>query len=63
MYPPPDRQQFEIVLRGELEEAERLLTEAAPEQRMEAIERFSQALHAFSELVLNGKAPKESRCA
>jgi hypothetical protein len=58
-----DRQQLEIMLRRELEEAERLLNEATPAQKPEALKRFSQSLHEFTELVLNGKVPKESRCA
>jgi hypothetical protein len=58
-----DRRQLEMMLRGELEDAERLLNEATPEQKPEALKRFSQVLHVFTELVLNGKTPKESRCA
>jgi hypothetical protein len=63
MYPPPNRQQLEIMLRGELEEAERLLNEATSERKPEALKRFTHALNAFSELVLDGRVPRESRCA
>jgi len=58
-----DRQQLEIMLRRELEEAESRLKKAAPEQKQEAVKQYSQALKAFSELVVHGKEPKESRCA
>jgi len=58
-----DRQQLEMMLRRELEEAERQLKEATPEQKAGAVRQFRQALHAFSELVVHGKVPKESRCA
>ena len=63
MYPPPERQQLESLLLGELEEAGRRLNEASPEQKPEALERFTQALQLFTELVLDGKAPKKAQFA
>ena len=56
-----DLRQLEMVLRTELEEAERQLKGATPEQKAEAVRQFRQALHAFSELVVHGNAPEESR--
>jgi hypothetical protein len=57
------REQLENRLREELEQAERLLKSASPEQKPEARRRFEEALHRFSELVLKGKIPTQWKCA
>jgi hypothetical protein len=58
-----ERKQLEQRLRAELGDAERLLDNSTPEQKPAALERFTEALRAFSELILDGRAPRESRRA
>ena len=57
------KEQPEGRLRAELDEADRLLRIATPEQKPEARERLREALNRFKELVMYGKAPEDSRCA
>ena len=53
-----EREQLEKRLRAELDQAEHFLNDATPEQKLDAVERFRQALRNFSEYVLEGKTPK-----
>ena len=51
---------LELRLRRELDEAERELRNATPEQKPEALRRFKDALQRFSTFVFTGKVPR--RC-
>ena len=53
----PHREQLELRLKAHLDEAERQLRNANPQELDEARRRFRQALHDFKLLVLDGKTP------
>ena len=51
-----DREQLlELCLKAELDEAERQLRDATPQEKEQARLRFKQALHNFTLFVLEGK--------
>ena len=47
------REQLELQLKAELDEAEHFLRIASPQTSSEARRRFREALHKFAELVLD----------
>jgi hypothetical protein len=56
------RDEIELRLKAELDEAEQQLRHATLEEKPEARRRFRDALRAFSDLVLRGKLPSDLRC-
>jgi hypothetical protein len=48
-------EQLELRLKAELDEAERQLRDASPQEKDEARRHFKQALHNFTVLVMEGK--------
>ena len=63
MYTLRSREEIEQRLRVELEDAERELHQASPEELAAARARFKRALHQFTQLVVHGELPKEARWA
>lgn len=50
--------EIERSLRAELDEAEKALRNATPEQKAEALREFKDALHRFSVWVFTGRAER-----
>ena len=57
------REEIELRLKADLDEAERQLRQSNPQELPEARRRFREALHTFTVAILEGKYPKESKCA
>jgi hypothetical protein len=53
------REQIELRLKVDLDEAERLLLEASPHELAEARLRYRHAVQRFSRLVMDGILPQE----
>ena len=53
------REEIVLRLKAELDEAERQLREAAPQQLAEARLRYRHAIQRFSRLVVDGILPEE----
>lgn len=54
-----DREHLELRLKDELDEAERLLRAAGPQELLEARLRYRRAIQRFSRLVMDGILPQE----
>jgi hypothetical protein len=52
-------EEIEALLKAELDEAERHLRNAKPQDKDEARRRFKEALHNFALFVVEGKRPKD----
>ena len=50
-------EEIESLLKAELDEAERQLRIAKPQDKDQARRRFKEALHNFTALVMEGKVP------
>ena len=57
------REEIELRLRAELEEAEHKLRDATPEELIHAKRHYCQLLHTFTRLIVDGILPEEYRWA
>jgi hypothetical protein len=53
------RREIELRHKAELDEAERYMRDANPDELVEAKRHFRQALHAFTRLVMHGISPAQ----